>query len=389
VAKTKKKLDISPSNASAGLPESRGSSSHEPTSMEELLRTTGYTIHGFKRGDEVKGKIMAISPKQMTIEIGGKSFGVVPPREMAAIADLLSQLSVGEEVTAMVVVPEDEYGQVLLSLRKSSVEKRWQVLKDAHDQGKEISVTGIDSVKGGLLVDYAGVRGFIPASQLDAASIDNPGLLRGRKIAVKILELEKEGNRLVLSQKAVTQKDLIVSQQAALAKIKDGDVLEATIMGVVPFGAFAQVTLPQEKEGETVTIEGLIHISEIAWERVESPGDHLKTGEKVKVKVIGKDEASGRLNLSLKQLSKDPWGEASKKYVEDQVVEGRVTRTSHFGVFVQLEPGVEGLIHISKMPTDFAPKVGDTIKAMIESIDLEKRKLSLSVVATEKPIGYR
>lgn len=383
MAKTKKKSSIE-----SNLNAPQGETSHEPQTMDELLASVGYSVRGLKKGQEVKGKIVSVSPKQITLDIGGKSYGIVPSREMAAIADLIPQLHAGEEVTTTVVIPEDEYGQVVLSLRKSSVEKRWQLLKDMLDQEKEIHVTGVDTVKGGVLIDYAGVRGFIPASQLDPSNADNPSNLRGKKIGVKILELDRESNRFVVSQKAVTQKDLIVSQQAVLSKVKEGDVFTATVMGIVPFGAFVQVAIPVQEE-EEITVEGLIHISEIAWERVDNPGDYLKVGGKEEVKVIGKDNASGRLNLSIKQLKKDPWGEVASKYKVEQTVEGKVTRISHFGVFVQLEPGIEGLIHISKMPAEFSPKVGETIKAVIETIDLEKRKMSLSVVQMEKPMGYR
>lgn len=361
----------------------------EPQSMDELLAMTGYKLYGLKRGKEVKGKILSVSPKQILLDIGAKSHAVVSTREMETIGDLVNQLKVGEEVTSTVILPEDEYGQVVVSLRKSSAEKRWQLLQSRQASEEPIDVIGLDMVKGGLLVDFAGIRGFIPSSQLDSASLDNPMALKNRKFSVKILELDQASNRFVVSQKAVTQKDLIASQQKALGTIKTGDTLQATIIGIVPFGAFAQVTVSPTKEAEPVVIEGLIHISEVSWERVENVNSYIKVGDQVNVKVIGKDEESGKLNLSIKQLAKDPWEKVGTTYKQEQTIEGKVTRISHFGVFVQLAPGIEGLIHISKMPAEFAPKVGDTVKATIESIDLEKRKMSLSVVATEKPIGYR
>jgi ribosomal protein S1 len=356
--------------------------------MEELMALMDKPIKVFKRGDEVKGIILAVNPKQILVDIGGKSYGIVPARELAVISDLVSQLKVGDELTANVMMPEDENGQVVLSMRRSSVEKRWQILTRAQDDDEPIEVTGIDTVKGGLLIDYAGIRGFIPASQLDSTNVENPSQLRGKKISVKILEIDQPSNRFVVSQKAVTQKDLVESQHVALSQVEDGAVLTARITGIVPFGAFAQVIIPQG-EREPVTIEGLIHISEIAWERVENPGNYLKVGQDVQVKVIGKDKDEGKLNLSMKQLIPDPWTKVGTEYKEEQTVKGKVTRISQFGVFVQLEPGIEGLIHVSKMPADFAPEMGSQIKVTIETIDMEKRKMSLSVVATEKPIGYR
>ena len=360
----------------------------EPETMEELLASMGGNLKIFKRGNEVVGKIISINPKQILVDIGGKSYGIVPSREVSAIADLVAQLKPGEDVNATVLIPENESGQVVLSLRKSGVEKRWQVLKRAQDNDEALDVTGIDTVKGGLLIDYAGLRGFIPASQLDPAHADNPSQLKGRKLSVKILEIDAASNRFVVSQKAVTHKDLVESQHKALESVKEGAVLTARVSGIVPFGAFAQVII-SEGEEETITLEGLIHISEIAWERVENPGDYIKVGQEVKVKVIGKDDSEGKLNLSMKQLTPDPWERVGKEFKEEQTVSGKVTRLSHFGVFVQLEPGVEGLIHVSKMPADFSPKVGESIQAAIESLDLDKRKMSLSVVTKEKPIGYR
>lgn len=360
----------------------------EPETMEELLASMGGSLKIFKRGNEVTGKIISINPKQILVDIGGKSYGIVPSREVSAIADLVAQLKPGEDVNATVLIPENESGQVVLSLRKSGVEKRWQVLKRAQDNDEALDVTGIDTVKGGLLIDYAGLRGFIPASQLDPAYTDNPSQLKGRKLSVKILEIDAASNRFVVSQKAVTHKDLVESQHKALESVKEGAVLTARVSGIVPFGAFAQVIISEGKE-ETITLEGLIHISEIAWERVENPGDYIKVGQEVKVKVIGKDDSEGKLNLSMKQLTPDPWEKVGKEYKEEQTVSGKVTRLSHFGVFVQLEPGVEGLIHVSKMPADFSPKVGESIQAAIESLDLDKRKMSLSVVTKDKPIGYR
>lgn len=357
--------------------------------MADLLSSLDYKIPVFKRGDEVVGRIVQIHPKRILIDIGGKSYGVVPKKEVSFISDLLPSLKEGESITAKVLVPEDENGQLILSLKKSGMEKRWQLLEEAYQDKKEIEVSGVDVVKGGLLVDYAGIRGFIPANQLDLKSADNPIQLRNRKIAVKILELDRVSNRFVVSQKAVTQKDLVELQKKALKKVKEGDELTAYISGLVPFGAFAQVPVKLKGEKESIELEGLIHISEIAWERVDDPALYLKVGDSIKVKVIGKDTTEGKLNLSIKQLTTDPWKKIKEKYKEESVVKGKITRVSPFGVFVELEKGVEGLIHVSKAPTTFTAKVGDKVEAIVESIDTDKRKLSLSLLTKEKPIGYR
>lgn len=361
----------------------------EPQSMQELLAQFNYSIPVFKRGQVIEGEIIGIRPKEILVDVGGKSYGIVPPSEIAAVADLLPQLKVGEKIKAVVKIPEDEHGQVILSLRRSGIEKRWEKLQQAFQQGEEIKVTGLDVIRGGLLIDYYGIRGFIPASQLDPSYQDNPAALRGKKVAVKILELDRQANRFVVSQKAVTQKDLVEIQQKAIDQVKIGSKLKARITGLAPFGAFAQAEIKLKGEKKPVEVEGLIHISEIAWERVEDAADYLKVNDEVEVVVIGKDDREGKLSLSIKQLTEDPWKKVGKEYQEGQMVKGEVSRISNFGVFVSLEKGVEGLVHISKMTPDFTAEVGDKIDVIIESIDQKERRISLSLVAKGKPIGYR
>ena len=213
----------------------------------------------------------------------------------------------------------------------------------------------------------------------------DPRKLIGERMKVKILELNKSNTRFVVSQKAVTQKDLLERQKAALDKFEVSKKYGAQVTGTAPFGIF--VVVPSKEKG--IEIEGLVHISEIAWEKVEDPQKYVKTGEKIEVMVIGIDKSAGRLNLSIKQLTPDPWKEIDKRYKVDQQVSGKISRVSPFGAFLTLETGVEGLIHISKIPPGEEPKEGDKVECIIESLDPVKRKISLSIIPKGKPVGYR
>ncbi|MCL5073796.1 MAG: S1 RNA-binding domain-containing protein, partial [Actinobacteria bacterium] len=292
------------------------SSSKEPQTMEELLTQTGYKFKSYKRGDPVTGTIISVSPNEILIDIGAKSYAQVGHKDLENIKDLIKTMKVGDSITGLVMFPENELGYMVISLRNLGYEKRWETLAEKLDKDEEIEVRGLDIARGGVLIDYAGIRGFIPASQLDTTTVSDPIKLKGKRIKVKILELNKKNTRLVVSQKAVTQKDLIKKQKEALDKFEVGKKYEAVVTGVAPFGIF--VVVPVGKEG--VEIEGLVHISEIAWEKVENPQKYVKTGERIEVVVIGIDKATGRLNLSKKQLTPDPWKEIAKKYKVDQQV---------------------------------------------------------------------
>lgn len=359
--------------------------SSEPQTMKELLSQTGYSFKTYKRGDQVTGTIISLSPNEVLIDIGAKSYAQVGHAELENIRDLINSLKVGDVISGMVIYPENELGYMVISLRSLGYEKRWDTLQEKLESDSEIEVKGLEVARGGILVDYAGIRGFIPQSQLDPTTVQDMQKVKGKRVKVKILELNKKNTRLVLSQKAVTQKDLIKKQKQALDIFEVSKKYKAVVTGIASFGIF--VVVPVVSQG--VEIEGLIHISEIAWEKVEDPQKYVKIGDKIDVVVIGIDKVSGRLNLSIKQLTPDPWKGIDKKYKAEQQITGRVTRISSFGAFVNLETGIEGLIHISKIPPGEEPKEGDKVECIIESVDALKRKISLSLVPKGKPVGYR
>jgi len=358
-----------------------------PQTMEELLATTNYTLKGVKKGDVVEGKITRISRKEITIDIGGKTEGVVIDRELETYHDMLMALHVGDTVVAQVIVAENDRGQSVLSLRRSIFEKRWAALAQKQKDGEVVEVTLREPVRGGILVDYGGLRGYIPQSQLDQATFKQLDKMTNRRVQVKIVEVDRETNRLVFSQRAVTEGATLAKQKEVLSALTLGATVQSTITGVVPFGAFAKLKVT--KDAVEHEVEGLIHISEIAWEKVEDVNQYLKTGDSVKVKVIGIDAASGKLTLSLKQLLPDPWEHVLDMFEKDTTVKGTVSRVSPYGIFVILSPGIEGLIHISKISPGEEPKAKDEIQCIIEDIKPDQRKISLSMALTEKPIGYR
>jgi ribosomal protein S1 len=358
-----------------------------PQTMEELLATTSYTLKGVKKGDVVEGKITRVSRREITIDIGGKTEGVVIDRELETYHDMLMALHVGDTVVAQVIVAENDRGQSVLSLRRSIFEKRWTDLIEKQKSGEVVEVTLKESVRGGILVDYGGLRGYIPQSQLDAATVKQLDKVMNRRVQAKVVEVDRETNRLVFSQRAVTEGATLAKQKEILSALTIGETVQSVITGVVPFGAFAKIKVT--KDGAEHEVEGLIHISEIAWEKVEDPNQYLKSGDNVKVKVVSIDAESGKLTLSLKQLLPDPWEHVLDMFEKDTTVKGTVSRVSPYGIFVILSPGIEGLIHISKISPGEEPKAGQEINCMIEDIKPDQRKISLSMALTEKPIGYR
>lgn len=368
-------------------PKIKEKPSKSPQTMEELLAHTGYVLKGIKKGDVIEGTVARVAPKEVTIDIGRKTEGVVIDRELENYKDALMALKPGDHVVCQVIVEENDRGQSVLSLRRSIFEKRWTDLADYAKSGKPIEVVLKEPVRGGILVDYGGLRGYIPQSQLDNTLVKQMDKITGRRVSVKVIEVDRETNRLVFSQRAIAEGAALAKQKEILDAVKIGESVKATVTGVVPFGAFAKFSVA--KEGAEHDVEGLIHISEIAWEKVDDPGQYLKVGDTLKVKVIGIDGDSGKLTLSLKQLLPDPWEHVLDMFEKDSQVKGKVSRVSPYGIFITLAPGVEGLIHISKIAPGEEPKVGDEITCTVEDIQPDKHKISLSMTLTEKPIGYR
>ena len=352
-----------------------------PQSMKELLKN--YSWHGFKTGEVVEGIITEKNNKAIWVDIGAKTEGLILSKEMKVAKDFVANLKIGDKIKVSIFQSENENGYPLLSFRKTLNDFIWNEFEEKFKTGELVKTRGKEINKGGLVVDVNGFFGFIPTSCFGSKTSGKLKDLINKVFETKIIEVDREKNRLILSEKEVSEKGLIKEQKEALEKIKAGDNFEGKISGIMPFGLFVKI-----KIGKNV-LEGLVHISEISWEKVDEPNKFHKQGDEVKIKVLTVDKKNGKINLSLKQLEKDPWLEIEKKYSAENKVKGEVSRLAPFGIFVSLDKGIEGLIHISKIPAEKALKVGDKVDCFIESIDKEVRKISLGLVLKEKPVGYK
>ena len=307
--------------------------------MDELLANED--TKAIVLGDTIEGTVMSVKKHEILIDLGARGVGLVPRREVA----FGRQLKEGDAVSASVVDTEMEDGMVLLSLRKAVKEKGWDEISAKLEAGEIIEVQPYDANRGGLLVEYEGIRGFLPVSQLSAEHYPRVGgsdkdeilqrlnALVGKSIRVRILDADRKTNKLILSEKEAIKDGLA----ERFSKLAVGDVVKGVVTGVVDFGIFVNV------DG----IEGLVHISEISWERVNNPADYVKVGETVEAKIIAIDK--DRLSLSMKQLQEDPWLSEIANFKKGDKVEGTITRITPFGAFVQISPAVEALVHVSEL----------------------------------------
>jgi len=356
-------------------------SSSKAKTMDDLLKN--YSWHGFKKGEIVEGIITEKNNKAVWVDVGSKTDGLILTKELRVARDFVKRLKIGDKLKVSIFQPENENGYPLLSFRKTLNNFVWGEFEEKMKTGEPIKVRGKEINRGGLVVDVNGFFGFIPTSCFGAKMAGKTRDLINRNFEAKIIEVDREKNRLILSEKEVSEKGLLKEQREALKKIKVGDIFEGEISGVMPFGLFVKVKVGKHP------LEGLVHISEISWEKVDDPSKIYKQGDKVKVKTLVADVKTDKINFSLKQLKEDPWVEIEKNYAIDSKVNGEVIRLAPFGAFVALDKGIEGLIHISKIPAEKALKAGDKVDCFIESIDKEARKISLGLVLKEKPVGYK
>lgn len=350
--------------------------------MDDLLAESNDSVKQLTAGEVITGKVMSLRKHEVLVDLGAQGVGYVPRREIGFSRNLKE----GDEVTASVVDAELDNGYSLLSLRKAAKDRGWEEVAAKLESGDVIDVTPYDANRGGLLVEYEGVRGFLPVSQLSAehyprvGSNDKDEILQrlnalvGKVLKVRILDSDRKANKLIFSEKEAVKDGLV----ARFEKLKIGDVVKGVVTGVVDFGVFVNV------EG----IEGLVHISEISWERVNNPSDYVKVGETIEAKIISIDK--DRLSLSIKQLTKDPWLDEVEQFKSGTEVEGTVTRITPFGAFVQISPAVEALVHISELGdgNDVDPEKVFTLNErknfVVLDVDKENRKISLSLADKKK-----
>lgn len=373
--------------------------------MADLLAATDYKIPSLRRGQEVSGKVVLVSPTEILIDIGAKSEGIVAGREFTEARGIISSIKVGDSIDATVLYPENDAGQVVLSLTKLSSGKRWDELENKKRDNEEIEVRALEANRGGLICEFVGLRGFLPASLLAAPPAKIEDLVRST-LSVRLVEADRATNRLIFSQKLPGKRDLDALLKK-LAKVKIGEKYKGTVSAVLPFGIFVEIdsgsigrsvgrqvgkknpTNLQAQEPTSQKLEGLVHISEISWEKVDDVSKSFKVGDEVEVMVTNCDMTTGRLNLSIRQLLADPFAKASEKYARDQKVSGKVSRVTPYGVFVTLSAGIEGLMHNSKIPPNLTLTVGEEVECEVEAVDVIRRKISLVPIIKEKPILYR
>ena len=349
--------------------------------MDDLLAQAGDNVKQLTVGETVDGTVLSVKKHEILIDLGPLGVGLVPRREVS----LSKNYNVGDSVIASVIDTELEDGYSLLSLRKAAKDRGWDEVMAKLESGEIITVVPYDANRGGLLVEYEGIRGFLPVSQLSAehyprvGSSDKDEILQRlnslvkKDIKARILDADRKANKLIFSEKEAVKEGLAERFQ----KLAIGDTVTGVVTGVVDFGVFVNV------EG----IEGLIHISEISWERVNNPSDYVKVGQTIEAKIIAIDKE--RLSLSMKQLTKDPWLDEVEQFKPGEKVEGTVTRITPFGAFVQLSPAVEALVHVSELGGDGTdPEKVFTLNERKEftvlDIDKENRKISLSLGKSSK-----
>lgn len=346
----------------------------------------------FKRGEIITGKIVKIAKGEVLVNVGGRAEGVVSGRETKLEGEK-PDFKEGDEVLVYVIKGENELGQIELSIRRTGTARKWFMLSKAETNDESVNVTVIEANTGGVIVDIGGgLRGFIPTSQLEHSRIYPLGgysnkkdadkelqtklaELIGQELEVKVIEIDREKNRVIFSEKKVTNSGELDKRAETLVRVKVGDMLEGEITGIAPFGLFVNA------EG----LEGLVHLSEISWDKVVNPADFHNVGDKVRVQIIGIEDGGKRVAYSIKRLLEDPWDQIVKDYKVGQRVKGEITKIVDYGAFVRIGDGLNGLVHISELSDKLVRnpekivEMGKTYELEIISISKEERHLGLSL----------
>ena len=348
----------------------------------DMVPNYDLTIISFNEGDILKGKVVKIEKDEVLIDVGYKSEGVIPISELSIRNNVKPEeiLTIEDVIDIMVLQKEDQDGRLVLSKKRAEVEQSFNRVEEIFRNGETVEGEVIECVKGGLILDI-GLRGFLPASLIDVRKTRDLSSYIGEKCSCKIIEVDRNRNNVVLSRKAIIEGERKEQRKEVLGNIEVGQIKNGVITSIADFGAFVDV------DG----IDGLIHISELSWNHVKHPSEVIKINDEVSVEVLDVDFDKQRLSLGLKQTQKDPWLEKIKNFKIKDVVQGKVTRIVKFGLFVQIETGMEGLVHISelspeqiKRPSDVA-KIGDELIVRIIDIDFDKRRMAFSVKQVEFP----
>jgi len=346
----------------------------------KIVPNYGATMVTFDEGDVVNGKVVRIDKDEVLVDIGYKSEGVIPSHELSIrkSVDPAEEVELGESIDALVLTKEDAEGRLILSKKRARFEKAWRRIEAAAESGEPVEGSVIEVVKGGLILDL-GVRGFLPASLVDIRRVHNLDEFMSQTLECKVIELNRSRNNVVLSRRAVLEEERKEVREQILGRLEPGQVVEGKISNIVDFGAFVDL------DG----IDGLIHISELSWSHVNHPSEVVAIGDTVRIKVLDIDRDRQRISLGLKQTQEDPWQRVVSTHRPGDVLEGAVTKVVAFGAFVEILPGVEGLVHISELadhhvenPSEVV-EPGTKLNVKILEIDEERRRLSLSIKRVE------
>jgi small subunit ribosomal protein S1 len=345
-------------------------------SAEDFLAAVDETIKYFNDGDIVSGTIVKVDRDEVLLDIGYKTEGVIPSRELSIKHDVDpgEVVSVGDEVEALVLQKEDKEGRLILSKKRAQYERAWGTIEKIKEEDGIVTGTVIEVVKGGLILDI-GLRGFLPASLVEMRRVRDLQPYVGKQIEAKIIELDKNRNNVVLSRRAWLEQTQSEVRQTFLQTLQKGQVRSGVVSSIVNFGAFVDLG----------GVDGLVHVSELSWKHIDHPGEVVEVGQEVTVEVLDVDMDRERVSLSLKATQEDPWQQFARTHAIGQVVPGKVTKLVPFGAFVRVDEGIEGLVHISELAErhveipEQVVQVGDSIFVKVIDIDLERRRISLSL----------
>lgn len=350
--------------------------------MENLMEEIEKSMVKLHRGDIVTGKVINVTENEITVNIGYKADGIIPKSEISndTSIDPRDIVEIGDEIKVYVIKIDDGEGNVLLSKKKVDIEKGWQDLEKIKEADSLVETKVIEAVRGGVVSVSRGIRCFIPASQLSDKYVENLNSFIGKTFNTKIIEFDRRKNKVVLSRKVVLVDELKEKRNEVFSKLQKGQRIRGEVKQITDFGAFVDIG----------GVDGLVHISEISWGKVKHPSDVLKNGDLVEVEVLDFDKSSGKISLSLKNTQPQPWDTVEEDYKIGDIVEGRIVKLLEFGAFVELKPGLDGLVHISQISDKHIAKPSDVlsinekVKVKILDINKEEKRISLSIIEAEK-----
>lgn len=356
----------------------------EDISDEEMNQMIDGTLTDFDEGDLIDGTVVKIEHDEVLVDIGFKSEGVIPARELSIRkdADPSEVVNLGDKLEALVLQKEDKDGRLILSKKRAEYERAWIQVEDKFKAGEVVTGEVIEVVKGGLILDI-GLRGFLPASLVDLRRVKDLTAYLGTEIEARVIEMDRNRNNVVLSRRVLLEEGRKNERAEILEKLTKGMRLKGTVSSIVDFGAFVDLG----------GIDGLIHISELSWSHVNHPSEVVKVGEEVEVEVLDVDLQRERISLGLKQTTEDPWTKLVETYPVGTITDGKVTKIVPFGAFIELGDNVEGLVHISEMALKHIDSpaqvvhVGDAVKVKVMDVNVERRRISLSMKAAAEDLG--